>query len=87
MNSDVDKNVYDGLLAQRESEVGVDFRGNFWVQLFLVNFIVLITNLVGDRAGEGAFSRKTPQNTQKCRKHRFHISRTAHRTELIDSSF
>ena len=52
------------MVDQRESEVGVNLRGNFWVQLFLVNFIVLITNPVGDRTGEGAFSQKTPNNAE-----------------------
>ena len=62
-------------LDQRESEVGVNLRGNFWVQLFLVNFIVLITNPVGDRTEEGAFSQKTPNYAQKCRKKADFISK------------
>ena len=53
------------LIDQRESELGVNFQGNFQNQLFLVNFMVLNTILGGDRAREGAFSLKSPKNAEK----------------------
>ena len=53
------------VLDQRERDTGVDFRGNFWDQLFSVNFMVLITNMAGDQAGEDAFFVKTPKTAQK----------------------
>ena len=54
-----------GLVDQREREVGVNFCGILWDQLFLVNLMVLITNLTGDRAGEAAFDQKNAQNRPK----------------------
>ena len=53
------------IIDQRESELGVNFRGNFRDQLFLVNFMVLNTILGGDRAREGAFSLKPPKTAEK----------------------
>ena len=37
------------LIDQREGEVSVNFCGNWWFQLVLVNLMVLITNLIGDQ--------------------------------------
>ena len=51
-------------IDQRENEVGVNFRGNFRDQLFLVNSLVLNTNLGGDRAQEGAFSLKPSKTAE-----------------------
>ena len=65
------------IIDQRESELGVNFRGNFRDQLFLVNFMVLNTTLGGDRAGEEAFSLKPPKNR------RIYISRTAGRMNFV----
>ena len=53
------------IVDQRESEQGVNFRGNFRDQIFLVNFMVLNTTLGGDRAGEDAFSLKPPKTAEK----------------------
>ena len=52
-------------IDQRESEVGVNFRGNFRCQLLLVNSMVLDTTLCGDRAGDDAFSLDPPKPAKK----------------------